>query len=143
MVSTQRVCLDDSQIRVALRQKVFARAARARRTMVVEELGLLHGASRVDLAVVGRSLHGYEIKSDRDSLNRLEQQAADYSLVFDRVTVVAGWRHAVTMMREAPRWWGILLAEAGVRVSVRLRQLRPAGRNPSPDARAIACLLWK
>lgn len=55
-------------------------SARHAERLVVEELGLFHGASRVDLAVVGRSLHGYEIKSDRDSLDRLEQQAADYRL---------------------------------------------------------------
>ena len=57
-------------------------------TTVIYELGLCQGSARVDLAVIDGQLHGYEIKSERDSLRRLRAQADLYNKVFDRVTLV-------------------------------------------------------
>ena len=48
-------------------------------TRIVEELGLCQGVARVDLAVVNGTIHGYEIKSERDTLTRLSGQAEIYN----------------------------------------------------------------
>jgi hypothetical protein len=107
----------------------------------VDELGLCRGKVRLDLAVVNGLFHGYEIKSDRDSLRRLNDQASIYSLVLDRATIVVGSRHLKATTQIIPDWWEILRFE--------LRQNSPCfeivrlGRNnPGRDSRALVELLW-
>ncbi|GAI41256.1 unnamed protein product, partial [marine sediment metagenome] len=103
-----------------------------------------HGAARIDLVVVNHQLHGYEIKSDLDSLRRLPDQIKAYSSVMDRVTLVVGYRHAYDVLRMVPEWWGVRLAEmkkgSG---TVVLSDARPARNNPKVDMNAVATLLWR
>jgi hypothetical protein len=98
---------------------------------------------RIDLAVLNERLHGYEIKSAADRLDRLEQQAAGYSSVFDTVTLVTEQRHLERALTIIPAWWGIMLAEEDADGGFSLRTIRRACRNPGVDARRLAELLWK
>ena len=66
--------VSDAEIRPALRERLIRRHANEADTVLIEELGLRRGKVRVDLTVVNGSLHGFEIKSDRDSLRRLAAQ---------------------------------------------------------------------
>jgi hypothetical protein len=59
-------------------------------TLVVDELGILNGKSRADIAVINGYLVGFEIKSDEDSLTRLNDQVEAYNAVFDRSTLIVG-----------------------------------------------------
>ncbi len=102
-----------------------------------------HGAARVDVAVVNGSLHGYELKSDSDSLGRLARQAHVYSSVLDRVTLVAGRRHLEEAMGLVPYWWGVQVAEMKPRGSVLFSSVRRARKNPSQDPVSVAKLLWR
>lgn len=135
--------LDDPQIRVALRRRFRRSQASSREAIIVEELGLLHGETRLDLAVIRNNIHGYEIKSDRDTLRRFSEQARRFNAVVDYLTVVTGWRHSLELMRSAPDWYGILVAAPGPRGGVRFTLLRVPGRNPCLDPTAVAALLWK
>ena len=56
----------------------------------VEELGVCRGRVRVDVAVVNGTLHGYEIKSDRDSL-RLDDALARWPEFAGEAGVPASW----------------------------------------------------
>jgi|SRR5271157_3247182 len=134
---------NDKQIRVHLRQFLSRKYGNDPDTMVLEELGLRHGYCRVDLAVVNGSLHGFEIKSDRDTLKRLARQAETYNKVLDFITVVVGERHAEQAMRVSPQWWGIQFAKRDWRDGVHLIQVREPAENPSPDKLAITKLLWR
>ena len=109
----------------------------------MEEVGIRHGVARIDLLVVNALLHGYEVKSDRDSLRRLPGQIAVYSSVLDRVTLVVGYRHAGEAIRLVPPWWGVKLAEMGPRGAVRVIEARPSRLNPSVDRVSLAKLLWR
>lgn len=131
----------DLDIRRALRSDV-ARQHSPADTLIVDELSLCLGAVRVDVAVVNGILHGYEIKSDADTLNRLPIQCATYSRVFDRATVVCGASHLAAVRGIVPRWWGLIIAEP-VHGGVRLRRARQERQNPSVDAFAQAQLLWR
>src|SRR3712207_967810 len=113
-----RDLLNDGLIRSALRRHVVARARRAPGTAVCEEFSLNRGETRVDLAVVNGHLTAYEIKSDRDTLARLAGQMRVYNRVFDRLTLVFGWRLAAQALRLVPSWWGVRLAEWGPRGAV-------------------------
>jgi len=120
------------------------RHAREEDTLVLDELGLRHGAARIDLVVVNERLHGYEIKSDRDSLRRLPEQIRVYSSVMDRVTLVVAYRHAYEALRMVPEWWGVRLAETKKQSgTVVLSGARPARNNPKVDLNAVVALLWR
>ena len=92
-VMINNLLLGDAEIRSVLRSRLSQKHTRTSRTVFIEELGLCRGQVRVDLSVVNGLLHGYEIKSDRDSLRRLSGQVELYGKVFDRATLVVGERH--------------------------------------------------
>ena len=48
---------------------------------------------RADLVVAGNKLVAFEIKSERDKLNRLDGQLKSYTRFFEQVTVVCAERH--------------------------------------------------
>lgn len=108
---------------------------------LLEELGLCRGEVRVDVTLVNGTLHGYEIKSDRDSLRRLDRQAARYSAVLDRATLVVGERHLLDAFNMVPVWWEILIANV-TPTGVSLTQLRSGQVNVHRDRRALVELLW-
>jgi hypothetical protein len=135
--------VDDKQLRSALKKQVLAAHANDPNTRIVEELGLDHGASRVDVAVVNGMIHGFEIKSERDTLSRLHRQMQIYNAVLDRVTLVTCPRHTDAALRAIPEWWGVKLAEMGPRGGVRFHTLQRARNNPSLQPLVIARLLWR
>ncbi|HYO70199.1 MAG TPA: sce7726 family protein [Archangium sp.] len=112
-------------------------------TLVLDELGLEHGQVFVDIAVINGEIHGYEIKSDSDTLERLPHQVLAYSAALDRATLVAGGRHVERVSALIPPWWGLSVAVKGPKSRVVVEQLRPAEVNPAPVALAIAKLLWR
>ena len=85
--------------------------------------------------------HGYEIKSDRDTLRRLKNQVELYSKVVDRATIVLGERHLSEAMGIVPKWWGVLLIQPGVK-SPRIKAVRRARKNPGIEPRSLVELLW-
>lgn len=101
------------------------------------------GSSCIDVAVITpAALSGFEIKSWRDSLKRLEQQARDYSRICSSCTLVATVRHMDAATAMLPDWWGLLLAtQSGEAVT--LLPIRAMQANPRIDVRALAFLLWK
>jgi hypothetical protein len=133
----------DIDVRQALWRKVLADHIKDPRTRVVPELGVAYGEARVDIAVVNGRLHGFEIKSDSDTLARLPAQVEAYSRVFDRVTLVAGSKHITALMALIPDWWGIKIATSGVRNAIHFSDLRATSQNPSIDGTSLAALLWR
>jgi hypothetical protein len=112
-------------------------------TRIVPELGIFQGTSRIDIAVINGFLHGYEIKSERDTLTRLPNQAAAYGQVFDTVTIVAGSSHITQVRAIVPKWWGILEAKPLRGGDVKLLRRRVERPNPIVNPVAVAQLLWK
>ena len=132
----------DAVIRRELRLHLAALHAAEPATVLLDELGLKRRAARADVVVVNGVLHGYEIKSDRDSLRRLKRQVPIYGEVFEWVTLVAGERHANSAADLVPPWWGIL-SVAGSGPRVRFGVLRKGAPNPRLSPRALVELLWR
>src|SRR4051812_45593489 len=78
----------DYDIRQELRQRLRKEHEGDPETLVIEELGLCQGQVRADIAVINGFMHGYEIKSERDTLERLPRQREVYEQCFDAVTLV-------------------------------------------------------
>ena len=130
----------DAEIRSALRAHLLVDHG-DKDTMVVEELGVCRGQVRIDLAVVNSVFHGYEIKSDRDSLRRLDRQVELYGKVLDYVTLVVGDRHLAEALDSVPAWWGVLRVYAEQN-GPRFDAVRRERKNPHRDPRSLVELLW-
>lgn len=133
--------LADADIRPALRTRLLSRHATEPETVILDELGVCRGQVRVDVAVVNGIVHGYEIKSDRDSLRRLAAQADLYGRVLDRATLVVGQRHLEEAFEVVPAWWGVLRVESTA-TGARLVRQRHGALNHMRDPRALVEFLW-
>lgn len=112
-------------------------------TLVVDELGLVHGKCRADIAVINGHLIGYEIKSDSDTLVRLKNQIATYNAVFDHSSIVLEKRHLNEALQSVPSWWGVILVEKDGDYLIRFDTIREPTQNPQIDDLAVAQLLWR
>jgi hypothetical protein len=110
--------------------------------MLVDELGVLEGRLRVDVALIGEQLQGYEIKSPADSLCRLENQQAGYGLVFDRMTLVCADKFVPQAVSLVPSWWGLIAVSAKEGQTI-LNEIWPARVNHRVCKLSMCQLLWR
>lgn len=133
----------DSEIRLAAKTSFLAPFLRDPEVLVVEELGLRHGAGRIDIAVINGELHGYELKSDQDTLRRLPQQILIYGSVLDRVSLVLTTEHLSLAEILIPTWWEIVLADRTDKGEITFQTIRPGSKNENVSAQDILKLLWR
>jgi len=101
-----RPFMNEGQIRDAVIAKVAKTAAGADAAFI-SEMFVDSFARRADLVVANGKLAVFEIKSHRDSLERLDGQLASYSRFFEQVTVVCAERHVAAVEASAPAYVGI------------------------------------
>ena len=135
--------MTDYQIREALHRKRLNRYHRHSKTLVIDELGLMHGKGRADIAVVNGRMYGFEIKSDVDSLDRLKTQIDNYNAVFDHIYLVVTERHLSNVMSMVPSWWGVIIVWEGPRGGIYFRNIRCSQQNHCVDNYSVAQLLWR
>lgn len=141
----------DTDIRQALIRRLERAYADDQDTLIRQELGVQQGHRRVDLAVINGELVGYEIKSDRDTLARLADQADAYGAVLDRLWLVTTDRYLERAKVILPRWWGLMVAAEKhpspsaqhSRGDVVLRVVRRPRLNRQQDPMSVAQLLWR
>lgn len=111
-------------------------------TLMIDELGILNGATRIDIAVINGQIEGYELKSERDTLERLPTQRDLYNRVLDRISLVVAENHREAAEGIIPDWWGLAIASNG-RDGVEVTRERSPEMNPGLDAATLASLLWR
>ncbi|MEF2144123.1 MAG: sce7726 family protein [Desulfovibrionaceae bacterium] len=109
---------------------------------ILHEFCLCQGDVRIDIAVVNGHLHGYELKSDSDTLERLPHQIKAYDKVLDFTTLVVGEKHLNEAVEIIPDWWGIVRAKE-VNGRTYTKVIRQAKENPHVDLFSLAQLLWR
>ncbi len=134
---------NDLIIRSALREDLRRRYARNRKLRIIEELGVQHGNARIDIAVVNGTMHGYEIKSDQDTLKRLPEQMDIFNAVFDKMTLIVGKNHLYEAINIVPDWWGIVIAKTNSNGSVVFSRIRRTEINKNQNSVSVARLLWR
>ena len=130
-------------IRRALYRQYLQRQVMRRDTIVIDELGLAHAQRRIDIAVISAHLHGYEIKSDLDTLVRLPDQLELYTSSLQKLTVVSGTRHLQSVTDILPNWVGLWVAHSGPRGGISFERIRRARLNSNVDPFVLAHLLWR
>jgi hypothetical protein len=133
----------DTEIRSALHAKRLRRVKADPEAIVIDELGLAHAKSRIDVAVINGCIHGYEIKSAKDTLDRLAAQIDVYRQTLQKLTIVAASKHVAGVMSDAPEWCGVIAAEQGPRRGINFHAVRNAAVNPDIDLVMVAHLLWR
>lgn len=69
---------------------------------IINEFPINPSSRRVDIVIVGKTTHAFEIKSEADSLHRLQGQVEAYLNYFDKVTVVTASKHVETIVKTTP-----------------------------------------
>jgi len=133
----------DADIRHALHARYLHRARARPDTLVVDELGLVHAKCRIDVAVINGCIHGYEIKSARDTLGRLDRQLKIYCQTLQKLTLVVATKHVDAVMGIIPKWCGLIEAREGPRGGVSFHRMQKAQFNPNVKPYMVAHLLWR
>ncbi|MBF9140782.1 sce7726 family protein [Hymenobacter properus] len=95
------------------------------------------GTTRADVVhITEHFMHGYEVKGDGDTLQRVANQLRCYGEVYDFVTFVVTEKHLTKLLPLLPEWVGVQVASAEG-----LRLHRAAAYNatvaPAPLSRLI------
>ena len=144
MNNSNFISTSDKLIRDALKESFKKTYEEDPDSKIIEELGIAHGAVRIDIVVINNVIHGYELKSDIDTLDRLPGQMKIYNKVLDRVTLVVGKNHLHEAIKVVPEWWGITIAKISAPCKkVVFYNIREAEENPDQDNHAVASLLWR
>ncbi|GAB2960681.1 hypothetical protein GCM10027048_30670 [Hymenobacter coalescens] len=95
------------------------------------------GTTRADVVhITAHFMHGYEVKSDGDTLQRVKAQLPCYARAYDLVTFVVTEKHLAKLLEAVPDWVGVLVA-----APEGLREHRPARYNATVERAAVAGLL--
>jgi hypothetical protein len=85
-------------------------------------------------------MHGFEIKTERDTLRRLPRQASAYARVMDRCTLVLAEKHLEHAHELLPDWWGISTVACNGHIA--FKTVRAPRTNLAVDAEILVRLLW-
>lgn len=141
LISWSDRSLRDSCIREPLQSWLQAQHVDAPDTIILQEVKIPRPSARADMVVVNGEFCGFEIKSDVDSLRRLNRQAQAFNAVFDRVCLVTTQTHLDKARRSVPPWWGILVpSPSNTRQFVSVRKSR---KNPRIDLVALLHMLLR
>lgn len=134
--------MDDKSIRNQLFKLLKKENLDVTNTLIVNEFNVCNGLARIDIAVLNGSIHGYEIKSDFDTLHRLPNQIYFYNKSLDRITLTTTRKHLSEAKKIVPKWWGILLAD-NICERIEFKEIRKPKVNPQKNINAFLELLWK
>ena len=91
------------------------------------------GECKADIAILNGTSTVYEVKSERDSLSRLERQVAAYAEVFAQVYVIAGENHVAAVIASVPVDVGVLRLNCRHQIST-MREAADRSARTSPSA---------
>jgi len=108
---------------------------------IMSELTVENAANRADLVVSSSELVCFEIKTENDSLVRLDRQIARFSRCFERVYVACASRHLKNVMRIVPDYIGLLELRTGQAHGSEVGRVREALPSPARSVTGLLSLL--
>lgn len=128
----KRVAYRDEYVyKAALTQKILLARHSLRTASMLTEFRV--GLRKADLVILNGTSTAYEVKSERDSLTRLERQVAAYAEVFSSVYVIAAEDHIDAVIRLVPKEVGIMRLNERYRIST-LREAADQPERTSPSS---------
>lgn len=92
----------EQDIKAALVDRLIDKGYLKHGAVIVNEMTVAQKERRADLVVANGRLQAFEIKSDCDSLARLDGQVNTYNDHFDKVIVVCGQKHKDDVLSNTP-----------------------------------------
>lgn len=133
--------MQDLDIRNVLHSHLKKENKAIKDTIIIDELDICSGLSRIDVAVINGVIHGYEIKSEVDTLKRLPLQMNYYNKSLEKISVATNPVHLKAIKKYVPKWWGLILVNENKKVN--LTEIRKAKINPEVEGKSLLQLLWK
>ena len=99
-------CRDEYVYKAALTHKVLLGTHSLKSACMLNEFRVAD--CKADIAILNGTATVYEIKSERDSLSRLEKQVETYRKFFARVYVIAGENHVDAVISTTPPGVGVM-----------------------------------
>lgn len=90
---------------------------------------------KVDIAIFNGTSTAYEIKSERDRLQRLDNQLNSYRKLFAKIYVITGENHAEEVLKSSHKETGILLLSDRFSIST----IREAIERPEKVSPEVIC----
>lgn len=91
------------------------------------------GNCKADIVILNGTSTVYEIKSERDNLDRLQPQLAAYGRIFGKVNVITGENHLESVLNNTNQEVGVLFLTKRFHISV-AREATDNSHNVSPEA---------
>lgn len=114
----------------AIATKLFLSRHSLQNSLMTDELRSVN--SRADVAILNGTSTVYEIKSEYDSLDRLQGQVEDYKKVFDRIYVVTAYARAASVTPGLDTVIGVIgMREDGVLSVVRESKSNKDNTDPA------------
>ena len=124
------MALDDKQIRRAL----LGELSKDKELEIYQEFVLPSSKARADIVTVGEIFTGYEIKSDKDSLQRLSTQIPEYDVYLEKNYIVVGEKYSSKIKDYIPEYWGIIVVsedkDDNNNHQLKIKTVRKAKKNP-------------
>jgi hypothetical protein len=133
--------MNDPNIRQLLRRTELSKFLSDPQSKVVEEMKIPAAGARIDMAVINGHLHGYEIKSACDTLQRLPNQIIAYSYIFDYLTVITEKKYHERILNILPDWVGLALCSDRSN-EIEVEVIKEKSINTNKNGFYIAKLLW-
>lgn len=109
-------------------------------TIIASEVPFYYGFRRADMLFLAENkVHGFEIKSDLDKLDKLETQIKDYRNTFSYTWVVTTPKHLKNIRGKVPSSAGLIIINAEERIEI----LRFAKENKRLSKNSLIHLLSK
>lgn len=134
--------MKDIDIRNSLKESILMKYINDSESLVIDEFNISLGTVRADVAVVNGVLHGYEIKSEKDTLKRLENQICEYNKFFEFVTIVTCEKFSEKVLFSLPEKCGVIIAQ-NKKGKIIFKHIRKAKKNKDLDKITLAKALWK
>lgn len=125
------MALDDKQIR----QTLLKELSKDKEIEIYQEFVLPSSKARADIVTVGEIFTGYEIKSDKDSLQRLSTQIPEYDVYLEKNYIVVGEKYSSKIKDYIPEYWGIIVVSGSEEKDLennrlKIKTIRKAKQNP-------------
>lgn len=117
--------------KAALTQKILLGRHSLQTASMLNEFRV--GQCKADLVILNGTSTVYEVKSERDSLARLERQIAAYRTVFARIYVIAAEKHVAAIVEAVPKEVGVMRLSGRYQIST-LREAVNQTDFTSPSA---------
>lgn len=101
--------------KAALTQKVLLGTHSLQTASMLSEFRV--GACKADIVILNGTGTAYEIKSERDTLSRLERQVSTYMRVFATVNVIVGENHVDAVLASVPADVGVMMLSDRYQIS--------------------------